>query len=249
MSAERYITPRVVDHLKAQLPAVPRKRRPSFGNAQCVLRHLARWARRDAEGCWVASDSVGQVAVGTGLTDSTVRACLDALTAAGLALTVRRGGGQGISARGSTRVLHLDDPTTARMNTTGEENGVAGLARGVEVQNPRSSGAQPAEFTPRTPRANPAEFPWVPAPAGASRMWADDADIEAAPPPVADTLAAIRAWRAGGPAPVLAPLAGTVLVAVPPATKWAAEGLTYGEWMRRERAAGRQAKHYQREAP
>lgn len=206
MSAERYITPRVVDHLRAHLPALPAKRRPSFAAAQCVLRHLARWARRDGDGRWTSADTVGQIMAGTGFTDSSVRACLDALTATGLAITVRRGGGQGTSARGSTRVLYLDD-VTARMTKADEENGVAGLPRGVEAKNPRSSGRKPAELATPAPRGSPAEFPWVPAPAAASRMWADDADLEAAPPPIPDTLAAIRAWRAGGPAPALEPVA------------------------------------------
>jgi hypothetical protein len=82
-------------------------------------------------------------------------------------------------------------------------------------------------------------------------MWADDTDVEAAPPPVADTLAAIRAWRAGGPAPMLDPIAAAIAVAnpEPDPPAWVAEGLTYGAWLRRERAAGRQPKHYRRDDP
>lgn len=215
-TAERHITPRVVDHLKAGLSEVAAKRRPSFASAQCVLRHLARWARRDADGRWLATDTVGQIAAGTGFTDSTVRACLDALAVTGLALTVRRGGGHGVTARGSTRALYLDD-ATRRMTKTDEEDGVAGSA-------PRSWGGKPAELStktrgvdPGTSRGNPAEFTApIPVPLERSR-WADDSDVMTAPPPTDVTLAAIRAWRAGGPAPTPTPHAAPTPPAEPPA--------------------------------
>ena len=46
-AADRHITPRVIAHLAEHLPAIEPKRRVSFPVAQCVLRHLCRWARRE----------------------------------------------------------------------------------------------------------------------------------------------------------------------------------------------------------
>lgn len=115
MSADRDITPRLIEYLQTELPvAVPDPhRRPSFPACQLVLRQLARWARAtDVPGQWTTTESVGQMAVGTGLGVGPIRRALDALERLGLVVTVKRGGGQGTSARGSTRTLVLD--ATAR---------------------------------------------------------------------------------------------------------------------------------------
>ncbi len=109
MSADRDITPRVIEYLAATLPTVTLERRVSFLVAQTVLRQLARWARRtDEPGRWLSNDSVGQLVAGTGIPGSTVRKALDCLARVGLVETVRRGGGYGEYARGSSRLVILD---------------------------------------------------------------------------------------------------------------------------------------------
>lgn len=110
MSAERHITPRVVAYLQAEHARLADPH-VSFLACQVVLRQLARWARRvdpDDAGRWQSTDSIRQVAVGTGLRPRSIRYALDVLTVAGLVVTTRHGGGRGELARGSTRELILD---------------------------------------------------------------------------------------------------------------------------------------------
>jgi hypothetical protein len=111
-AADRHITPRVIDYLYDHLPDVPVKHRPTFEGAQCVLRALCRWARREPKGehagMWLADDTVGQLAAATHIAPGTIRNALGALEYIGLTVTLSHGGGRGLTARGATRRLVLD---------------------------------------------------------------------------------------------------------------------------------------------
>jgi hypothetical protein len=122
VSADRDITPRVIEYLQTEWALLEERRRPSFLAVQVVLRQLARWARAtDVPGHWQTTESVRQIVAGTGLTDGPVRRSLDALADLGLVVTVKRGGGHGVTARGSTRLLVLD--STARASARAVEGG------------------------------------------------------------------------------------------------------------------------------
>lgn len=141
MTAERHITPRVVAHLAAEHAKLTDPH-CTFERAQLVLRQLARWARRvdaDDPGRWQSNDSVGQIAAGTGLKPRSIKYAFDVLAAAGLLVTVRRGGGHGEFARGSLRELVLDPvdnvSTGARQRApveraTGARSGATGARNG-----------------------------------------------------------------------------------------------------------------------
>lgn len=198
-AADRYITPRVIDHLAAHLADVPVKNRPAFPAAQCVLRALARWARREPggehAGMWLADDTVGQLQAQTGLADGTIRNALAALERVGLTVTLSNGGGRGLTARGATRRLVLDPidvANTARAKHAEYEPKLRGVdpaeyerkLRGVRGETPRG--------TSETPRGQPRDtassaFYYV------DRAPADAADVHTAPPPTDDPDAAERA--------------------------------------------------------
>ncbi len=92
------VTPAV---LVAVRDAVTPTSQTTFADAQCVLRHLARWARGGE-----VAEAVSQIAVGTLLSERVVKRCLRVLEDAGVARVSARGGGrQKLATR---RVLWLD---------------------------------------------------------------------------------------------------------------------------------------------
>jgi DNA-binding transcriptional regulator YhcF (GntR family) len=167
VSADRDITPRVVAHIRAELPHIDAERRTSPIVAQLVLRQLARWARQAGEpGQWTTTESVAQLRAGTGIPAGTIRRALDNLERVGLVVTLKRGGGQGVTARGSTRLLLLDPASTARGNRAefrpqlravdgSTARGTASTARG----EPRDTASSSATSSTR---ALPADDSYIP---------------------------------------------------------------------------------------
>lgn len=140
-AADRHITPRVMSHIAAHLPDVPRRHRPKIGNVGAVLYAMCRWARREPngehDGMWLTDETVDQLMAQTMLTDGVIRDILHALEYVGATVTLSNGGGRGLTARGATRRLVLDP-----------------------VDNGKTARAKPAEYKPKlrgqttkTPRA------------------------------------------------------------------------------------------------
>lgn len=179
-AADRHITPRVVAHLAEHLPAIDPKRRVSFPVAQCVLRQLARWARRedpDDAGRWLTDESVEQIKAGTLLTDSTIRTALDCLERVGLVVTLTHGGGRGPYARGATRRLILD-PVDSGSTPRGNPAEFKPILRGVDASTPRGR-----RSTPRgQPRDTASSSAYTPARDNASVDNSDGAVATAANP-------------------------------------------------------------------
>jgi DNA-binding transcriptional ArsR family regulator len=137
---------------------MPPRHRPDAPSAQVVLYHLARWHRY---GDHPVSETVEQIAEEQRLGGRTVRRCLAALEAAGLVVSVRRGG----RGHGTARVLTFV-ATEAAHAAVGEDATEAAHAAAVEDTS------EP-ELRPRTHRTAAASTPTAAAQRGRYRRFTD----------------------------------------------------------------------------
>jgi hypothetical protein len=147
------VTPEVLARLSAAIDEMPSGDRPNFFAAQCVLRHLARWARSGE-----CDDSIGQISKGTRVAERTVKRSLVALVEAGLMKNKTRGGGR--NQRPTVRHLLLGPSERPEL---GDELGPSERPEIPSELGPYSGRIDP-ELGPDSPELGPSGRPTPPFP-------------------------------------------------------------------------------------
>ena len=177
----------VLERIDATVAATLPTRRVTAMRVVAVARYLNEWSRR-RDGMRVCDSAVSQIAAGTLMGAGTVRNALAILEAAGAVETLKHGGNRGIRAVGATRRLRLSEVDSLRATDRAEWTVVTTRDSDVTTRDQSRDSALTCSLSKE-------------ARGRAHERWADDDDVTEAPPPIAATIAAIRArlGNAGSP--------------------------------------------------